>query len=508
MQGHYDPFIVSLSVLASILTVYVALDLTGRVAASGGTARSAWILAGAIATGVGMWTMHFTGMLALRLPVPVNYAVPGMSVALGIAVAAAIVSLLAAGTQGSTSLSVLLAGCVLGAGMGAMHVVAMAAMRMPAVSVFDHGVILLSMAIAVVASVALVSFAARLRAEEGPGGWRPRLMASLAIGALIAIMHYTAMAGTTFQPVPGAAASVTAQLFATHELAYTAIVSCALMIVLALGGAAVDRALQRRARVAAEHARLRSEAEVARDEAQAANAAKNDFLAAMSHELRTPLNAIAGYTELLQLGIHGPLNEQQQQDLSRIQRAQKHLLSLINDVLNFTRLEAGKVRITPRAVKLESLLSAVEAIITPQVQARELRFSRHGDADLMVFCDPDKAEQVLLNLLTNAVKFTPPGGSIEINAEAVDGMARISVRDSGVGIAPEKLEAIFEPFVQVERKLTSPQEGAGLGLAISRDLARAMGGDLRVQSTVGEGSVFTFELPLAKDPVPAETAVH
>jgi signal transduction histidine kinase len=321
-------------------------------------------------------------------------------------------------------------------------------------------------------------------------------------------MHYTAMAGTTFEPVARAGASTTAQLFATHELAYTAVVSCALMILLALGGAAVDRALQRRARVAAEHARLRSEAELARDEAEAANAAKSDFLAAMSHELRTPLNAIAGYTELLQLGIHGPLNEQQQQDLSRIQRAQKHLLSLINDVLNFTRLEAGKVRIAPRAVKLESLLSAVEAMITPQVQARELRFTRRGDGDLMVFCDPDKAEQVLLNLLTNAVKFTPPGGSVEIDAEAVDGMARISVRDSGVGIAPEKLEVIFEPFVQVERKLTSPQEGAGLGLAISRDLARAMGGDLRVRSTVGEGSIFTFELPLAKDAVPAQTAVR
>jgi signal transduction histidine kinase len=275
---------------------------------------------------------------------------------------------------------------------------------------------------------------------------------------------------------------------------------------LALGGAAVGRALQQRARLATEHARLREEAERARDEAQAANRAKSEFLAAMSHELRTPLNAIAGYTDILQLGVHGPLTEQQQNDLSRIQRSQQHLLALINDVLNFARLEAGKVRIVPRPVSAESLMSTVEAMITPQVESRGLRFVRHAtDGDLTVYCDPDKAEQVLLNLLSNAVKFTSPGGTIELQSRAEDGVAHISVRDSGAGIPQDKLEAIFEPFVQVERTLTSNAEGAGLGLAISRDLARAMGGDLRVESTVGAGSMFTFDLPLAREEVAAHT---
>jgi signal transduction histidine kinase len=275
-------------------------------------------------------------------------------------------------------------------------------------------------------------------------------------------------------------------LLATHGLAYTAVISCALMILLALGGAAFDRALQRRAVVATEHARLRAEAERARDAAEAANRAKSEFLAAMSHELRTPLNAIAGYTDILQLGIHGPLNDQQRSDLSRIQRSQKHLLGLINDVLNFAKLEAGKVRIMPRPVSSEALMTTVETMIMPQLQSRGLRFTREqSDGDITVRCDPDKAEQVLLNLLSNAVKFTPPNGTIELKSCAVDGVARISVRDSGVGIPQDKLETIFEPFVQVERNLTSPAEGAGLGLAISRDLARAMGGDLRVESAVG-----------------------
>jgi signal transduction histidine kinase len=322
-------------------------------------------------------------------------------------------------------------------------------------------------------------------------------------------MHYTAMAGTTFRPAPLAAGDVSAQLLATHGLAYTAAASCALMVLLAIGGAAVDRALRRRARVAAESARLRAEAELARDEAQAANRAKSEFLAAMSHELRTPLNAIAGYADILLLGVHGPLSEQQQTDLARIQRSQKHLLALINDVLNFAKLEAGKVQIMPRPVRVDALLATVEAMIAPQIQSHRLHFvHRPADGDITVYCDPDKAEQVLLNLLSNAVKFTPAGGTIEVQSRAADGVARVSVRDSGVGIPEDKLDAIFEPFVQVERNLTSPSEGAGLGLAISRDLARAMGGELWVKSRVGEGSVFTFELPLANERALAHAREH
>ena len=499
MQGYFDPFIVCLSVLASILAVYVALDLTGRVAASGGAVRSAWVLAGALVTGVGMWTMHFTGMLALQLPVTVTYAVNGVLLALAIAVAASILSLLVAATRGAMSLSVVFAGCVLGIGMGAMHVVAMSAMRMAATPVFDTPVILLSMVIAIVAGVALVSLASRLRSDEGSVGRPRRLLASLVIGGLIAAMHYTAMAGTTFRPGPPAVASAAAELLATQGLAYTAVAGCALMVLLALAGAAAGRALQRRARIATERARLQAEAERARDEAQTANRAKSEFLATMSHELRTPLNAIAGYTQILQLGVHGPVNDQQQDDLARIQRSQKRLLGLINDVLNFARLEAGRVPINPQRVSADSLMSTVEAMITPQIQSRGLRFVRHPAADgLTLYCDPDKAEQVLLNLLSNAVKFTPEGGMVELASCAANRVARISVRDSGIGIPEDKLEAIFEPFMQVERrKLTSLSEGVGLGLAISRDLARAMGGDLHVRSKVGKGSVFTFELPLA-----------
>src|SRR5262249_48841421 len=149
-----------------------------------------------------------------------------------------------------------------------------------------------------------------------------------------------------------------------------------------------------------------------------------------------------------------------------------HLLALINDVLNFARLEAGRVTFNSQRVSADTLMSTVQAMVAPQMDSRGLRFVRHhARDDLTLYCDPEKAEQVLLNLLSNAVKFTAQGGTVELQSCAVDGLARISVRDSGAGIPEEKLEAIFQPFTQVDRTLTSSSEGAGLGLAISRDLA-------------------------------------
>ncbi len=238
------------------------------------------------------------------------------------------------------------------------------------------------------------------------------------------------------------------------------------------------------------------EAERARAAADEANEAKSAFLATMSHELRTPLNAIGGYAQLLELGIHGPLTEAQRESLERIRRNQAHLLGLINDVLNFAKVEAGQVRYEIDDVPLDETLAAVEALIGPQLASRRLRYTyRRGDPRETVRADRERLEQVVLNLLTNAVKFTEPGGEVRMEWEADGARTAIRVRDTGRGIPPEKLQAIFEPFVQVDPALTRSAEGTGLGLAISRDLARAMGGDLTVQSEPDRGSTFTFTLP-------------
>jgi PAS domain S-box-containing protein len=234
----------------------------------------------------------------------------------------------------------------------------------------------------------------------------------------------------------------------------------------------------------------------ARQEAEEANAAKSQFLATMSHELRTPLNAIAGYSELLKLELRGPITPEQREDLERIDRSQRHLLSLINDVLNFAKIEAGHVSVESKAMGLGNVIQSLREFVEPQLREKGLTFSMAEDIPESEACaDPDKVRQVLINLLSNAIKFTPPGGRIDLECSEDDKMLYLCVIDSGSGIPHDKLEAIFEPFVQVNRDYSSKHEGTGLGLSISRDLARRMGGDLTVTSTVGEGSEFVLSLP-------------
>jgi signal transduction histidine kinase len=243
------------------------------------------------------------------------------------------------------------------------------------------------------------------------------------------------------------------------------------------------------------------ELEKARDEAAAASKAKSEFLATMSHELRTPLNAIAGHVQLIELGIYGAVTDDQRVALERIDRNQRHLLGLINDILNLARIEAGRVEYHITAVGVMELLSDIAAMIEPQIHARSLEYHVViPAAKIAVRADREKLEQILLNLLSNAVKFTPAGGSIEVwcaTRQDRPDVAFIRVTDTGIGIAEDKLASIFEPFVQVDAGHTRPADGTGLGLAISRDLAIGMGGELRARSIVGEGSSFTLSLPTA-----------
>jgi signal transduction histidine kinase len=240
------------------------------------------------------------------------------------------------------------------------------------------------------------------------------------------------------------------------------------------------------------------EAEAARAAAEQANRAKTEFLAVMSHELRTPLNAIAGYTELIDMGLRGPVTEQQHADLARLRRSQRYLLALINDLLNLAKIESGRVDIVLGDVSISDVVRNVEALVAPQMRDKALTFDYAACAgDLMARADVEKVRQVLLNLLSNAIKFTDRGGRVSIACEAADGVVAVHVQDTGRGIPPDKLEVIFEPFVQVDQQLTRTQEGAGLGLAISRDLAQAMGGDLVAESETGVGSTFTLTLPLS-----------
>ena len=230
--------------------------------------------------------------------------------------------------------------------------------------------------------------------------------------------------------------------------------------------------------------------------AEAANRTKSEFLAAMSHELRTPLNAIGGYIDLLTLGVRGPLTADQERDLARMRRSQQHLLGIINDLLNFARIESGEVTYDRAAVSMAEVIATAGEVASPLAAARSVAFRANVvDPGLVALADRAKVDQILINLLSNAVKFTMPGGAITIGARALEDRVVVEVVDTGIGIAAEQLERIFEPFVQVGRSLTTPGEGTGLGLAISRDLARGMGGDLVAESVPGAGSTFRLVLP-------------
>ena len=251
-----------------------------------------------------------------------------------------------------------------------------------------------------------------------------------------------------------------------------------------------ERAARREAEAA------RAEAERRRREAEEANRAKSDFIANMSHELRTPLNAIAGYVELMEMGLRGSVTEAQRDDLRRIHQNSRLLLALINDVLNFAKLESGHVEFELSHVPVNELLAAMEGLVMPQLIARSFKYEYVPvDPSLTAYADREKTQQIVLNLLANAIKYTASAGVIQLSASDAGEFVHVNVRDSGRGIPAGKLERIFEPFVRIDTGYSRPTEGTGLGLAISRDLARAMRGDLTVESVLGNGSTFTLKLP-------------
>jgi signal transduction histidine kinase len=236
------------------------------------------------------------------------------------------------------------------------------------------------------------------------------------------------------------------------------------------------------------------------DDAETANVAKTAFLRAMSHELRTPLNAIGGYIDLIDMGLRGPVTESQHADLGRVRTNQLHLAALITEILNFARVGSGSVTYALSDINACDALKHASELIEPLIGQQGLVFDGiSGDPTIVARADPEKVTQILVNLLSNAIKFTPAGGHISAEVAAQDSTVTLSISDTGLGIAPEKLETIFEAFVQLKESLADREGGIGLGLAISRDLARAMKGDLTVESTEGKGTRFTLSLPSATD---------
>jgi PAS domain S-box-containing protein len=608
IEKSYSLGLVSLSLVVATIGAYVAVEIAQRVRATEGRRRVFWTYGGAFAMGLGIWSMHFVGMLALHLPQPMWYdglllvasAIPAI---VGCAIAFAIFN---RATVNRWLIAV--AGVFMGLAIAGMHYTGMAAMRMSSSLSYDPILVGASVAIAILVSLVALAVTRSLadRAAE-KRVWLKKVAASVLLGSAVYAMHYTGMAAANFTPGRADWRPSDNLVFGTYQLGLVvAIISVALLI-LALFATQFERwtiatrskfenlldlapqvvwfseadgritycnpywydytGLSRRDSLGDEwlaaihpddrervaegwqsavqtgsdfeaELRLRGkngqycwflersrphrdetgtidawlgiavdieERKRAEEEALAASQAKSEFLASMSHELRTPLNAIGGYGELLAMGVHGSLNAEQAQDIARIRRSQQHLLTLINDVLNFARVDAGQAEYRLTSVPVDEALHDTETMIAPQIIAKNLRYTFKGaDKTASVLADPEKLQQIVLNLLSNAVKFTDAGGCITLSARLAGKCVEISVEDTGAGIAREKLDRIFDPFVQAERRLNQPVQGVGLGLAISRDLAHGMGGELTVESTIGKGSTFTLSLPRAPRMDPAD----
>jgi len=602
----YSLGLVILSVVVATIGAYVAVEIAQRVRTAE-RRRLVWIGGGALAMGLGIWSMHFVGMLALHLPVPVWYDALLTFASAGAAVVGCAIAFIIFNRGTVRGWLLVVASVFMGAAIAGMHYTGMAGMRMTGHVIYDPVIVAASIGVAIIGSFAALALTRNLlQPGSEPGAPYKKTAASLLMGLAVAGMHYTGMAAAQFTGGPAGWKPTGYFVFGSDQLGLIVAISSVALLAIALLATRfvrwtnttssrfenlLDLAPQvvwfgrpdghitysnpywyeytglseretlgygwttaihpdDRERVVASlqsadeegryefEFRLRrkdesfcwflargrpgrddsgkvdawvgiavdiEERKTAEQQAWAASQAKSEFLASMSHELRTPLNAIGGYAELLAMGIRGPLNADQAQDIARIRRSQQHLLTLINDVLNFAKVDAGQTEYRMTAVPVDEALRDTESMIAPQVLAKGLHYSYKGAGkSASVLADPEKLQQIVINLLGNAVKFTESGGTITLSSQFVGNCIEIRVADTGPGISPEKLDRIFDPFVQAERRLNQPVQGVGLGLAISQDLAQAMDGKITVESVVGEGSTFTLSLPRAPRMDPAD----
>jgi PAS domain S-box-containing protein len=608
IQQSYSLGLVLFSIVVATLGAYVAVEIAQRVRVAHGRRRILWTSGGALALGLGIWSMHFVGMLALQLPVLIWYDALFIFLSVIAAVVGCAIAFIIFNRATVSRWLLVLASIFMGLAIAGMHYIGMAGMRMSANVSYDPLIVAASLGVAIIFSFAALALTRNLiDTPLMPRAWLKKAGASLLLGFAVTGMHYTGMAAAQFTKGPIDWSPPDNLVLGTYQLGLVVGVTSVALLAIALVATQFERWTtttrsrfenllelspqvvwfgrpdgritycnpywyeytglsesetlgygwtgaihpEDRDRVTSAlrtamqegkdfevELRLRGkdgkycwflkkgrpgrdasgnvdawlgiavdieERKKAEQEAWAASQAKSEFLASMSHELRTPLNAIGGYAELLAMGVRGPLNAEQAQDIARIRRSQQHLLTLINDVLNFAKVDAGQTEYRMTAVPVDEALRDTESMIAPQVLAKGLHYSYKGAGkSASVLADPEKLQQIVLNLLGNAVKFTEPGGSITLSSEFAGQCIEIKVADTGPGIPSEKLDRIFDPFVQAERRLNQPVQGVGLGLAISQDLAQAMGGKITVESEVGEGSTFTLSLPRAPRMDPAD----
>jgi|CXWL01.1.fsa_nt_gi signal transduction histidine kinase len=509
MTGTHDLRLVALSIVIALFAAYVALDVAGRIAASRRRARSLWIGGGAIAMGLGIWSMHYVGMLAYQLPIPVWYHLPTVAISLAAGIAASAVALIVVSRARLGWAQIASGGLIMGFGIAAMHYTGMAAMRLSAHHHYDPFLTTLSVLIAVaVACVALVlTFRAR---DENTASRRRKIVSGVVMGSAIPLMHYTGMAAVSFEPFEhplDLSLAVGISSLGSAAIGSFALVALGLVMCVAL----LDRLVAAQRRQQELDAKLRQVADEKDELLSNELRLKDEFLAQelrlrdeglshVSHELRSPLTAIYGFATILRDGLAGELTSDQREHVDGILRNVGHLETLVTDLLEVPRSRHGKVRVELQEVSLVELVRDVLSSLRFTAEAKSITLSSRIEEGLpSATADPGRTRQILVNLIQNAIKFTPAGGSVQVEVrrrEGAPGLLMLTVRDTGCGFEPELKERVFERLFQVAPGSgESSSEGLGLGLYICRELTQRQGGTIWVESEPGRGSTFSFTLP-------------